>query len=317
MRWAAVIITAVWLLFSGNAVYAAETQELFSGMDFSELSEFLEENGDVPVTFEEVVEALLGGGEVPYKKIGDYLKDLVFLGFAENQKLALMLLVVSLAFSILKSYAKNFSSSYLSEICFLLCYSFMMVLLLKSFSVMHETVLGTSETMVTFMKLLVPTYCMAISCTLSISSSAAAYTLIFTAIYLVEWLIRYLLVPLVEVYVMLEFLNHLMEEERFRRLSGLIADAVRLVLKGSIAFILGINIIQGMIAPAMDRLTGNTVARTIQMVPGIGNVVSNVGQIFLSSALVIKNCVGAAALIILLLLCVIPFCKLFFFGSPL
>ena len=161
MRWAAVIITAVWLLFSGNAVYAAETQELFSGMDFSELSEFLEENGDVPVTFEEVVEALLGGGEVPYKKIGDYLKDLVFLGFAENQKLALMLLVVSLAFSILKSYAKNFSSSYLSEICFLLCYSFMMVLLLKSFSVMHETVLGTSETMVTFMKLLVPTYCMA------------------------------------------------------------------------------------------------------------------------------------------------------------
>ncbi|MCI9378472.1 MAG: hypothetical protein HFI06_08115 [Eubacterium sp.] len=315
MRWAAVIITAVWLLFSGNAVYAAETQELFSGMDFSELSEFLEENGDVPVTFEEVVEALLGGGEVPYKKIGDYLKDLVFLGFAENQKLALMLLVVSLAFSILKSYAKNFSSSYLSEICFLLCYSFMMVLLLKSFSVMHETVLGTSETMVTFMKLLVPTYCMAISCTLNISSSAAAYTLIFTAIYLVEWLIRYLLVPLVEVYVMLEFLNHLMEEERFRRLSGLIADAVRLVLKGSIAFILGINIIQGMIAPAMDRLTGNTVARTIQMVPGIGNVVSNVGQIFLSSALVIKNCVGAAALIILLLLCVIPFCKMFFLAA--
>ena len=103
-----------------------------------------------------------------------------------------------------------------------------------------------------------------------------------------------------------------MEEERFRRLSGLIADAVRLALKASVAFILGINIIQGMIAPAMDRLTGNTVARTIQMVPGIGNVVSNVGQIFLSSALVIKNCVGAAALIILLLLCIVPFCKMFF-----
>ncbi len=321
MRRAAAVFAVIILLCSAKPAYASkqqepflaeETKELFSGMDFSDLSRFLEENEDVPVTFEEVVNALLEGGEVPYEKAGEYIKGLLFAGFAENRRLTLMLLAVSLAFSILKNYAKNFSGSYLSEICFLMCYSFMMVLLLKSFSVMHETVLGTSETMVSFMKLFVPTYCAAISCTLNVSSSAAAYTLIFTAIYLVEWLIRYLLVPLVEVYVMLEFLNHLMEEERFRRLSGLIADAVRLALKASVAFILGINIIQGMIAPAMDRLTGNTVARTIQMVPGIGNVVSNVGQIFLSSALVIKNCVGAAALIILLLLCIVPFCKMFF-----
>ena len=315
MRWLAAFVAVFILQFSGNAVYAAEPQELFSEMDFSELSDFLEENADVPLTFEEVVETLLGGGEIAYGKVGDSIKSLLLSGFAENQKLVLTLLAVSLAFSILKNYAKNFSNSYLSEICFLLCYSFMMVLLLKSFSVMHKTVLETSETMVTFMKLLVPTYCAAISCTLNLNSSATAYVMIFTAIYLVEWLIRYFLIPLVEVYVMLEFLNHLMEEERFRRLSSLVADTVRLVLKASVAFILGLNIIQGMIAPAMDRLAGNTFSRTIQMVPGIGNVVSNVGQIFLSSAFVIKNCIGAAALIILLLLCIIPFCKMFFLAA--
>ena len=297
---------------SKDVFYTSETEDLLGELDFSEISSFLEETGEVRVSFEDVVEALLGGGEIPYEKVGDYIRNLIFDGFAENQNLVIMLIVVSLAFSILKNYAKNFSNSYLSEICFLMCYSFMMVLLLKSFSVMHETVLQTSETMTTFMKLLVPTYCMAISFSLNINSSAAVYTLIFTAIYLVEWLIRYLLVPLVQVYVIVEFLNHLMEEERFHRLSVLIADLVRLILKTAVAFVLGINLIQGMIAPAMDRLTENTVAKTIQMVPGIGNVVSNMGQIFLSSALVIKNCIGAAALLILILLCVIPFCKMFF-----
>ncbi len=39
---------------------------------------------------------------------------------------------------------------------------------------------------------------------------------------------------------------------------------------------------------------------------------SNMGQIFLSSALVIKNCVGAAALVILVILCLAPLCRMFF-----
>ncbi len=300
------------LLCVRETVLAAEPEELLEEMDFSEISSFLKETGDVPVSFEEILGAILGGGEIPYERVGDALKDLILAGLKENQRLALMLLAISLAFSILKNYAKGFSGSYLSEICFLMCYSFLMVLLLSSFSEMHETVLKTAETMTTFLKLLVPTYCMAISFSLNLNSSAAAYTLIFTAIYLVEWLIRYLLAPLVQVYVMLEFLNHLMEEERFHRLSALIADLVRMILKAAVAFVLGMNLIQGMIAPAMDRLTENTVAKTIQMVPGIGNVVSNMGQIFLSSAFVIKNGIGAAALIILLLLCVMPFCKMFF-----
>lgn len=315
MRWFAAVVTVLFFLFSQEAVLASEPEDLLGEMDFSEISSFLEGKKEVQVTFEEVVKAFLEGGEIPYEKAGNYIKDLILAGFAENQKMVLMLIVVSLAYSILKNYAKNFSNSYLSEVCFLMCYSFMMVLLLQSFSVMHETVLNTSETMATFMKLFVPTYCVAISFSLNLNSSAAAYTLIFTAVYLVEWLIRYLLVPLVQVYVVLEFLNHLMEEERFHRLSALIADLVRVMLKGAVAFILGINLIQGMIAPAMDRLTENTVAKTLQMLPGIGNVVSNMGQIFLSSALVIKNCIGAAALVILLLLCIIPFCKMFLLAA--
>ncbi len=307
-------VAAVFLLmlFWADTVRAESTKELLDELDFSEISDFLDETDEVPVSFEEVVEALLGGGEIPYEKVGDYIKGLLWSGFAQNKKLVAMLFAVSLAFSVLKNYARNFAGSYVSEISFFMCYSFMMALLLKSFSVMQSMVLETTENMATFMKLLAPTYCMAISCSFHVNSSAAVYSLIFTAIYLVEWLIRYLLVPLVQVYAMLEFLNHLMEEERFGRLSDLIAGLVRTLLKGAVTFVLGINIIQGLIAPAMDRLTENTVARTMQMVPGIGNVMSNMGQIFLSSALVIKNCVGAAALVILVILCLAPLCRMFF-----
>ena len=297
-------------LFWPRPIQASDTQDLVDELDFSKISSFLEKKEDVPVSFDEMVDAMLKGGDLPYETVGDYIKTLVSAELEEHRQLILLRLVVSLAFSVLKNYAKSFSSSYVSEICFFLCYCFMMVLLLQSFSVMNETVLNTTESMTEFIRLLIPVYCMAISFTLSINSSAAAYSLIFTAVYVVEWLMRYVLIPLVQIYVMIEFLNHLMEEERFHRLSELIADAVRFLLKAAVTFILGINIIQGMVAPALDRLTGNTIAKTIQMVPGIGNVANGMGQIFISSGLVIKNSVGSAGLIILVLLCVFPFFKM-------
>ena len=271
------------LMFCETSVKASSVEELVGEMDFSEISGFLEDKEEVQVSFEEVVQAVLKGGDVPYESLGDYIKDLLLSGLAKNQQLVLKLLVVALAFSILKNYARHISGSYVSEIAFFLCYCFMMILLLHSFSEMNQTVLDTTENLTGFMKVWIPVYCTAISFSLNISSSAAAYSLIFTAVYLVEWIIRYFLVPLVQIYIMIEFLNHLMEEERFRRLSELIAEAVRFLLKTAVTFILGINIIQGMIAPAMDRLAGNTIAKTIQMVPGLGNVVDGMGQIFISS----------------------------------
>ncbi len=294
----------------GMTVRASEPEDLMEEMDFTEISRFLDDEKDVPVSFEEVMRALLKGGDISYETMGDYIKDLLLSGFSSHKQLVVWLLAVSFAFSILKNYAKSFSSSYVSEICFFLCYCFMMALLLRSFSSMNETALATTEKMTGFMKALIPTYCMAISYTMNLNSSAAAYSLIFAAVYLVEWMIRYVLAPLVQIYIMMEFLNHFMEEERFHRISELLCDTVRVLLKGSVTVILGINIIQGMIAPAMDRLAGNTIAKTIQMVPGLGNAVNGMGQIFISSGLVIKNSVGAAALIILTILCAVPFLKM-------
>lgn len=299
----------IFLLTVFCPVYAgaAETDLWMDELDFSEISGFLEDTKEAPLSFEELIEALLNGEGVPYETVGEYIRKLFTGRMEEHKTLVFWLIAVSAAFSVLKSYAKSFSNSYISEICFFLCYCLMMALLLASFSEMNETILSTAERMAGFMKALVPVYCTAISFSLQVNASAAAYSLIFTAVYLVEWALRYVLAPLVQIYVMMEFLNHLTEEERFGKLAEMIADAVRFLLKAAVTFVLGINIIQGMVAPAMDRLAGNTVAKTIQMVPGLGNVANGMGQIFISSGLMIKNSVGAAALIVLVILCAVPF----------
>lgn len=311
-KWMIAVICIFFLFSDAKDVYAMESQEIMEEMDFSDISNFLKENETMEkLNFEDILRALMGEGDgFSYETIGACIKDIFVAGIKENKTLFLELLVVALAFSILKNFSKSFSNAHVSEISFLVCYCFMMILLLKSFSVLNETVLQTTELLVNFMKVFVPTYCMAISFSLNLNSSAATYSMIFGVIYLVEWLIHNFLIPMVQIYVIVEFLNHLVGESRFRKLAEMISDLIKFLLKTAVSVIFGINIIQGLIAPAMDRLTGNTVAKTIQMIPGIGNVMSGMGQIFLSSGLVIKNCIGAAALIILVLICAVPYLKM-------
>lgn len=311
-------IIFTWAYFAGSTpVWGQETEwgadprETMEELDFSDIGEFLRNTKEVEnISFGELVEGLLSGEELPYEKAGDWIKDILKMGFQENRTLFLEIIVLSLAFSVLKNFAKSFSGAYISEVCFLIVYCFFMALLLKSFFQLNQTVTRTVENMLEFMKVFLPTYCLAISFTLNLNSSGAVYSMIFGAIFLVEWLLRYFLMPLIKIYVLVEFLNHLTEEERFKRLSELIYDGVKMILKVSASFILGINIIQGMVAPAIDRLSGNSIAKTVQMLPGIGNVMSGMGQIFISSGIVIKNCVGAAALVILVLLCAVPYLKM-------
>lgn len=106
------------ILFLQTTVNASTTEDLMGEMDFSEISSFLEDQEEMPVSFEEVVQAILNGDEVPYESLGDYIKDILLSGLAKNQQLILRLLVISLAFSILKNYAKHVSGSYISEIAF-------------------------------------------------------------------------------------------------------------------------------------------------------------------------------------------------------
>ena len=76
-----------------------------------------------------------------------------------------------------------------------------------------------------------------------------------------------------------------------------------------VAAVAGINIIQNLIAPALDGLKNTAVTKALNMIPGIGGSANAVTSMFLGSAAVIKNGIGAAALIILLILCLGPVIK--------
>lgn len=77
---------------------------------------------------------------------------------------------------------------------------------------------------------------------------------------------------------------------------------------------LGINVIQGMCVPIVDSLKTTAIKKAINFLPGFGTGVNAVTQVLLGTGSLIKNGIGAAALVIIVVICLTPIIKLVIFS---
>ena len=129
-------------------------------------------------------------------------------------------------------------------------------------------------------------------------------------IYVLEWLIQEGLLGLIKGHVILVFINHLTREEYLSQLAELTEKAAGWALKTILAVVIGFNTIQGILSPVIDALKSTAFSRAVRAVPGIGSVAGSVTDVLLGSAVLIKNGIGAAALVVIALLCLAPILKL-------
>ena len=81
-------------------------------------------------------------------------------------------------------------------------------------------------------------------------------------------------------------------------------------MKLAMGVVAGLSVVENLIAPAKDRLVNGAFVRTAALIPGVGNVIGSVNDLFVGAGMVIKNCVGVAALLLLLLIGFLPMAKI-------
>lgn len=288
----------------------AYLEDMTGMMDFSDLDDFLEE-GEAEITFSGIVDGFLQDGisKESLNHVVEWIKEALFGEIQKNQRLLLEIVLLAFCFSILKNFAGVFESAYIADLCFILVYCVLALMLLTSFQAFQQVAEGALQKGVDFMKALVPTFCISMVFSSNVSSSVGFYQLAFFVIYLVEWLFLHLLLPMVHIYVILEVFNHFMLEERLSNLTELFRDIIQWGMKTATVAVMGLNVVQGLIGPAKDRLAQGTFAKATAVVPGIGGVVNGVGEMLLGAGIVLKSCIGAAGLVVLVLIGVVPFVK--------
>ncbi len=286
------------------------TDELLGELETDDLDDFLrgqQEETDVDLSFMQLLKQILRGDLRPDgAMIWDWLVDHCFDTIQSNRVYLAQMLVLLLAFVLLQGITGIFTDAFLSDMSFLAVYFLFLYNALRVFSSMQEVTYRCLDRITEFTMLIQPVFCMAMVFSSGVNSAGLTYEILLLVLYLVENLLQKVLFPLVFIYLITQFANYAWKEERFSSMSHLLESGVLCAQKILVAFVLGLNLIQGMVAPAVDQLRRSATVRTIGIIPGIGGAMNSVSELLLGTGILIKNSVGAAVVVILVLICAKP-----------
>ena len=142
------------------------------------------------------------------------------------------------------------------------------------------------------------------------SSAAAYYEIILFLMYIVNVLVKNVLMRCNYVYMILGMFDTFSEKDKFNKMCQLITKIIKLSVKGMLMFFLGLNGIKSLILPLSDSLKMSVLFKAVSMIPGIGNSAQTVSKTIAGSAVLVKNSIGVAAVIVMAVIIGIPLLKL-------
>lgn len=269
--------------------------------------------GETNFSLIQAVKSLMQG-EIPLDQehLLKLLSDVLFKEVNNYRKTAVYLLILIIASAVFLNFMEVFDGRQMAGISYYMMYLLMVTLLMKVFISMSQVAQGAMAAVLAFMKALLPASAMTIFLTSGSLTAMGFYELTLLSITGVQWLFSSVLLPAVQIYVILLFINQMTKEDHISKLAELIKMVILWTIKTATAVLIGMQAIQCLIAPSVDQMKTSVLNRVVSVIPGIGNAYESVSEVMLGTALILKNAVGIAGVIALVLIGMIPVLKLVF-----
>ena len=320
------VIAALWWqekTESMGVVYASETEdvqisdkmqnmELLESMDFTDVDRMMEELfPQETMGFADAVrQIMLGNTDAGREAVKEMLWERMLGAWEVNRKSILYLILLAIAAAVFIGFSDIFQTRQVSQISFYMIYLLVIGICLASFQAASEWMANGVHTLTGFMKVLYPVYFAAVTVAKGSVSSLAFYHLAIILIVVIEELLLHLIVPGIHMYVIIRVMNSLQLEDYLSKFAELLETAIGWGLKTLMGGMIGLNVIQGMLGPAIDTVKRSAVTRGMEMVPGVGDLLGGTAEVALGTAVLIKNSIGIVGMFLCLVLCLAPLLQL-------
>lgn len=294
---------------AGNSQSDSELEErLIEQFDFDEIDASLQElfPNERPQFKETLAKILSGDLKLSAGLLGRLAMEQAGYAFESSRDNLIHMLLLAVIAAVFSNFSLVFRSRQISDISFYALYLLLIALALNSFETVVNWVADGISALTSFMGVFCPLYFLAVSVARGSVTAAAFYNLVLFLIFLTEMLILNFLLPMIHIYMMVKVLDHLSEEEYLSKFAELIEMAVSWVLKTLVACIIGLNVIQGLISPAIDSVKRSALTRSAEAIPGIGDVIGGMAEVAVGTAVLVKNGIGMAGAVICVALCIVP-----------
>lgn len=292
--------------------------DFYEHLDIDSLENDLDEirqeyGGQAELSFSEMFDLLMEGRvEEAVSKAAEGFYEGIAGEIDENRDLIVRLIVLVIIAAIFNNYSSILKASYIGDQGFYITYLMIAVLLIQSFTLVY----GMAEETVCYvrdiMQCMLPAFYMSIILCSGLTTSHMVNTMFLWMLSFVEKMLFVIILPGIRIYFLITLLNQINTKDRFSKLAGLLKQGIQFLLKGIVTGIIGLNIMKSMLVPVYDNAKYNVLQKGLSMLPG-GASLSGLSTILLGAGVLIKNSIGLAAVIILLVLGSVPILKMFCF----
>lgn len=284
------------------------TYDFAESLRLEELSEKLEGMFEGPEFsfFDLIVNALSGKNRMSVSLIWDSVREGLSDGFGDYKMIFASILILGIFSAVFAQFGQLFESRQVAEISydivFLMTVTVLLKIMQRGMDITEESLLTISD----FSKLLVPTFCMSVGIASGATTAVAFYELALIVIYLIEHLLLVAVIPMIYAYTLLSVINGISADGRMEGILSFTKKAIGFVLKCCFTVISGFGLLQGMITPVIDSVKTGTLQKLASVIPGIGGFINTATDVVYGSAILVKNAVGVAGILLLLVLCATP-----------
>ena len=243
-------------------------------------------------------------GERAFSKeaVQEFVYRFFFYQLDQEKELFVKLILLILLSAVFTSFAEVFENNQIGDISFFVVYLLFFTILMDSFSKMSSSLEKTISWMTEMMKGLAPAYYMTVCAASGAASAVVFYEGVLLMVWGIQWLLLTVLLPASGMYVLLQLVNSLSREEMLGKMAELLNTAVSWGLKSLLAAVVGLQIIRNLVAPVMDSVKRGLLSKAAGALPGVGNAVNMVTELVVTSAVLVRNCLGVVILVVFVLI---------------
>lgn len=287
-------------------------QKLMEDMELGQMqdavNQILEEDS---FSIEEILNQILKGESLFQKEtMSKWFKNIVKAQLQREQKAMFQVVFLVLLAAVFSNFTAVFGDGKTGETSFYITYMLLLALLIKSFGSMGVELKELLENFILFLKALMPSYFLAVTASSGSATAMIFYEAVLFLIYVIQVVFLKGMIPAIYVLALVELVNYLHSEDFLSKMAELLQTLIEWTLKSCMAVVLGMQLIQNMIGPAMDSLKRDIIGKTAASIPGIGNAINGVTEVALGTAVIIRNGIGVVGIIILVCIGIRPVIRL-------
>lgn len=284
-----VLVLCVFLKIS----YATET----------DISTFLNETKQYTADFfpelnsQNLVDELTNGTKIDSKNLVNKIINIFIGKIKENAKIIFSIIAVSILCSILKNIQSSFGGN-VSEIAFYVCYLFIIILIIASYTDIVSLCKDTITKLNDFMNMLIPLVLCLLVANGSIVSVSILQPILLVMTSTINVIVANVILPIIFISTMMNLIGNISENIKVSKIPKLLQKTCLWCLEFILIIFIGILSIEGTLGANVDGVTAKAAKSIVStVIPVVGKALSDATDSILGATLITRNAVGIVGMI--------------------